>query len=300
MKRLLIAKDENRNISKTEFLEDIDCLFEVLKNCYGLYDYFGHERFMAAKDAVIRKLDVSPFSVECATCVLKAELSKFIQDGHFRIGASVSPEKEPDYAVRYGTLYGIDLIQCRKFYYDTPEQEQQLIQFSESFHAYQNEKPLIIDLRNNGGGSDLYIWNFIVGLFGAEPDYPCRYVQNYSELFCAFANIEKYGIMVSESDGVAIPNTKPIYILINEKTASSGESAVAYFKTIENTTIVGTHTAGCFTCGNCMTIYLPNSHIPVYFGTGMVLYEKTRNIDAEGGFCADISYEAFLTKLKNR
>lgn len=39
--------------------------------------------------------------------------------------------------------------------------------------------------------------------------------------------------------------------------------------------------------------YLPHSHLPVYFETGMVLYEKARTIDAEGGFYADISCEEF-------
>ena len=46
-----------------------------------------------------------------------------------------------------------------------------------------------------------------------------------------------------------------------------------------------------------MTIYLPHTHLPVHFGTGMVLYEKTRNIDAEGGFQADLSDEDFLRMI---
>ena len=33
------------------------------------------------------------------------------------------------------------------------------------------------------------------------------------------------------------------------------------------------------------------------FGTGMCLYEKSRNIDAEGGFQADISYEEFIQQI---
>ena len=96
-----------------------------------------------------------------------------------------------------------------------------------------------------------------------------------------------------ESDGEPIVTQKQIYILINERTASSAESTVAYLKTVSKAVIVGTPTAGCFTCGNCITVYLPNSHLPVYFGTGMVLYEKSRNIDAEGGFQADMRLEEF-------
>lgn len=40
-------------------------------------------------------------------------------------------------------------------------------------------------------------------------------------------------------------------------------------------------------------IYMPNSHLKVYFGTGIVLYEGNRNIDEEGGFKGDISFEVF-------
>ena len=190
------------------------------------------------------------------------------------------------------------MIQCRKFYYDTPEEEQELLSFSESYPMYRNTDPLIIDLRDNPGGSDIYIWNFIKGLYDAESDYPCIFIQKYSELFKQASGTDKKGIVTHESDGVIIKSKKPIFLWINKNTASSAESAVAYFKTAENVTIIGTHTAGCFSCGNCMTIYLPNTHLPVYFGNGMVLYGKTRNIDAEGGFWADISSEDFMRMIR--
>lgn len=297
MNRLLTKQSINKNISISEFLEDVDCLFDVLKNAYGLYHYFGHEQFLTAKTAIIQKIQTAPFEFEKAESVLREVLSSFILDGHFQIGVSNNSYDDPGYAVRFTAFYGIDMIQCRKFWFDTPAEEKELLEFSQSYVRYQNEAPLIIDLRDNSGGSDVYIWDFITGLFRAEPDYPCKFVQNYSELFCAYTNIDKHGIKSEESDGVRIRNRKPIYILINEKTASSAESAIAYFKTVENTVTVGTHTAGCFTCGNCMTVYLPHSHLPVYFGTGMVLYEKTRNIDAEGGFHADMTYEDFLKAI---
>lgn len=298
MNKLLIRQPINENVPINDFLEDIDCLFDVLKASYGLYDYFGEEQFLAAKSAIIQKIMSVPFEFEKAVSIVKDVFSSFIQDGHFQIGSSSKSDNAPGYAVRDTVFHGIDMLQCRKFWFDTPTEEKELLEFSRSFVRYQNEAPLIIDLRDNSGGSDVYVWDFITGLFGKEPDYPYKFVQNYSELFCAYANLNKHGVKSEESDGVCIKNRKPIYILINENTASSAESAVAYFKTIENSVIVGTHTSGCFTCGNCMTAYLPHSHIPIYFGTGMILYEKTRNIDAEGGFRADMSYDDFLKILK--
>ena len=95
-----------------------------------------------------------------------------------------------------------------------------------------------------------------------------------------------------------ISNKKKIYVLIDEHTASAAEEGIAFLKNIENVTIVGEHSAGCGSCGNCIEFYLPNSHLKVYFGTGLVLYDGTINIDAEGGFKGNISYEDFETLFK--
>lgn len=294
MNKLLTKQEINFQISKEEFLEDIDSLFEALQTSYGLYEYFGHEHFMEARTTVIHRLDKLPFDTRNAVSILKSEFDLLIKDGHFRIGPIEVETASCNFAVRYQSYHGIPVIQCRKFYFDSPAEEKELEQFSSNHALFQNNDPLIVDVRDNPGGSEIYTWNFFKGLYGTEPDYPCRFVQKYSELFREAAQVDKNGIEIVESDGIVIQSSKPVYVLINEKTASSAESFVAYFKTVENTVIVGTHTAGCFSCGNCITIYLPNSHLPVYFGTGMVLYEKTRNIDAEGGFQADISYEEFL------
>lgn len=291
MERLLTKQALDRDVSKNEFLDDMDCLFAVLEEAYGLYDHFGAEAFGRAKRRIMEGLD--PYEFDKAVLSVKRVFSEFIRDGHFRIGPGAGGGDEADHAVRETDYYGIPMIRCRKFWYDSPAERAELERFASSYARYQNDAPLILDLRDNPGGSDVYIWEFLTGLFGAEPDYSCLYIQRYSPLFQAATGTQKLGIEAWESEGVRITSAKKIYVLVNEKTASSAESAVAYLKTCPNTVIVGTHTAGCFTCGNCITVYLPKSHLPVYFGTGMVLYEKTRNIDAEGGFWGDISFEEF-------
>lgn len=301
MNKLLVKKDISLQISREEFLEDVGCLFEVLQTSYGMYDYFGHERFVAARAAVIHRLNEVPFDARNAVSVLKNEFASFIKDGHFRIGVADPADPVSDFAVRHTDFHGIPMIVCRKFWYDSREEQEQLERFAASYTAYRDAETLIIDVRDNLGGSDVYIWDFLKGLYGAEPDYPCRYVQRNSALFREYAAAwdltSRPDLEQTECDGVRIPSRRRIYVLINEGTASSGESAIAYLKTIDNTVVVGDHSAGCFTCGNCMTVYLPHSHLPVYFGTGMVLYEKTRNMDAEGGFRGDISYEAFAERV---
>lgn len=294
MNPLLQKQKFNYSVSRAEFLSDIACLFDVLRDAYGLYEYFGHEAFAAAKDEIVNGVNEATFDMKQAISLVQEVFASFIKDGHFRIGAGNEEPADPGFAVRHTDFHGIPMIQCRKFWADIPEEEEELERFSESYPMYRNDGPLIIDLRDTPGGSDIYIWNFIKGLYGVEPDYPCIFVQKYSELIRQASGTGKQGTITHESDGVMIKSKKPIYLWVNENTASSAESAVAYFKTAENVTIVGTHTAGCFSCGNCMTVYLPHTHLPVYFGTGMVLYEKTRNIDAEGGFLAELSDEEFL------
>lgn len=294
MNPLLQKQEINYRVSRKEFLSDMDSLFDVLRDAYGLYEYFGHDAFAAAKAQIVKGVKEGAFDAKKAISLVTVVFTSFIKDGHFRIGPGSETSLDPGFAVRHLEFHGIPMIQCRKFWADTPEEAEELERFSESYRMYRNEEPLIIDLRDNRGGSDIYIWNLIKGLYGVEPDYPCIFVQKYSELFRQASGTGKQGTITHESDGVMIKSKKPIYLWVNENTASSAESAVVYFKTAENVTIVGTHTAGCFSCGNCMTIYLPHTHLPVYFGTGMVLYEKTRNIDSEGGFLAELSDEEFL------
>ena len=294
MNPLLQKQEINCRVSRAEFISDIECLFDVLRDAYGLYEYFGHEAFATAKDEIVNGVNEGAFDMNRAISLVREVFASFIKDGHFRIGAGDAEPADSGFAVRHTDFHGIPMIQCRKFWADTLEEEDELDYFSESYPIYRNDEPLIIDLRDNPGGSDIYIWNFVKGLYGVEPDYPCIFVQKYSELFRQTSGTDKQGTVSQESDGVTIKSRKPVYLWINERTASSAESAVAYFKTAENVTIVGTHTAGCFSCGNCMTVYLPHTHLPVYFGSGMVLYEKTRNIDAEGGFLAELSDEEFL------
>lgn len=301
--KLLTKQALDPSVSKEAFLADIDCMMEVLRDCYGGYEHFGHERFLAARDAVLRDIEAG-YGFDRAIESLKTHFYSVVKDGHFSIGATESTPSRYDYAVRYDEWDGIPVIDCKRFYYENEAERSELEGFIESAVRYRNDDPLIIDLRDNPGGSDAYIYDFILGLFGVEPCYSCCFIQRYSPLFRAYLKqkhipIEpKADVEVREDELIPIESRKPIYVLFNENTFSSGESAVAYLKTVSSTVTVGEHTGGAFSFGNCLRIYLPNSHLPVYFGTGMVLYERTRNIDAEGGFRGDISMEEFERRIK--
>lgn len=303
--KLLTGQPLDTSVSKTAFLEDVDCLMALLHDCYGGYDHFGHERFQAARDNVLLDMEAG-YDFHRAVESLKTHFYGAVKDGHFSVGATDAAPDAFDYAVRFDRWNGIPVIDCKKFWYDTPEEKAQLGAFVQSAGRYRNDAPLIIDLRDNPGGSDVYIYEFLRGLFGVEPCYSCRFVQRYSPLFREALKRQSIparymgDVEITEDDAVPIESRKPIYVLINEKTCSSGESAVAYLKTVSSAVTVGTHTGGAFSFGNCVRVWLPNSHLPVYFGTGMVLYEKTRNIDAEGGFRGDLSMDVFYENIRHK
>lgn len=304
MNQILIKQELNTNISKEEFLDDITCLIDVLRDCYGMYEYFGDDLFLQAKENIKNYLETNEFIFDDALAFFKKEIS-FIKDGHFYIGKPRTFKEEYDYAIKYGEFEGIPLIDCKKFYYNTEEEKNQLNEFASYAVNYKNEEPLIIDLRDNAGGNTTYIYDFLCNLIGCEVGYSLKAILKYSPLFLEY--LEMKNVKVEHEKEVEIieetyeptPNKKPIFVLFNEFTASAAEEGIAYLKNIENVTTVGTHTAGCTSCGNCMKIYLPNSHLEVYFGTGFVLFDG-KNVDAEGGFKADISYEEFLDIIKSR
>ena len=304
MNQILIKQELNTNISKEEFLDDITCLIDVLRDCYGMYEYFGDDLFLQAKENVKNYLKTNEFNFDNTLAFFKKEIF-FIKDGHFYIGKPRTFKEEYDYAIKYGEFEGIPLIDCKKFYYNTEEEKNQLYEFASHAENYKNDEPLIIDLRDNAGGSTTYIYDFLCNLMGCEVGYTLKATLKYSPLFLEY--LEMKNVKVENEKEVEIieetyeptPNKKPIFVLFNEFSASAAEEGIAFLRNIENVTTVGTHTAGCTSCGNCMKIYLPNSHLEVYFGTGFVLFDG-KNVDAEGGFKAEISYEEFLEIIKLR
>ena len=305
MNELLVKKDINKKITKAQFAEDVVCLFQNLKETYGMYDYFGDDKFQAAKQEILDGLE-KEYEFEKAVLHIKEALS-FVKDGHFFVGVPKPSEQKYSYAVRYGMYHGVAMIDCKKFYYESEEEKEQLENLAKKAGEYKNMEPLILDFRDNAGGSTVYIYDFLVELIGQEIGYSMKFCQRYSGLFRDFLKMRKIENIPDEQEEwqeeccPKVLNQKPIYVLFNENTASAAEEGIAFLRNIENVTLVGDHTRGCVSSGNCINIYLPNSHLNAYFGTGIVLYDGYRNIDAEGGFRGDISFSDFeqlIRKIK--
>lgn len=140
----------------------MDILFEELKNSYGGYEYFGEERFLLAKENVLKQIE-KEFTFENAISVLREEFTSFIYDGHFTVDGIPLHHRDRkysnvfDYAVKVQEVDGIPVFDIKRFYYDTEEEKLQLENFAKSGAEYKNYPHLIFDLRMNNGGSDTYL-----------------------------------------------------------------------------------------------------------------------------------------------
>jgi hypothetical protein len=149
-------------------------------------------------------------------------------------------------------------------------------------------KPLIIDVRANGGGSETLAAEF-AGCFVSQPVVYARH------LVC------RHGKFSPPMDRVLEPNSgRPkfkgrVIVLAGAGTVSSCESFVMMMKQVPGCAIVGEHTAGC--SGN------PK---PVDLGNGVVVFFpswKDLNLDGaclEGvGFAPDVEVKATQEQLRN-
>lgn len=298
MKELIIKKEKNTAATKEEFNADLDILFDELKNSYGGYEHFGEKRFLLAKENVLKQIE-DGYSFENAVSVLREEFTSFIYDGHFKVDGiplhhrdRVSP-KIFDYAVKVQETEGIPVFDIKKFYYDTEEEKLQLENFAKSGASYKNYPYLIFDLRMNNGGSDAYLWEFLVGLTGEELEPPMDFFQKNSDTFVELLKKEygeevELGVETYQSEGKLVSTGQKIYVLIDRYVSSSGESAIANLRAIVGTVVLGENSSGCYFSGNCINVYLPNTGLCVYYGTGRILYNGTQNIDELGGFAPDV------------
>ncbi len=86
--------DAQTTLNTQQLEEDVEYLFQNLKDTYGLYDYFGGEvRFDEAKRAVLSDLRGESFTAEQLEQSLLKNLS-FVKDGHFLINRKYGVKKQ--------------------------------------------------------------------------------------------------------------------------------------------------------------------------------------------------------------
>ena len=181
---------------------------------------------------------------------------------------------------------GIPVLQSTQMYAAAPGQEAQLERFAACGGEYADEPVLIFDVRANPGGSDIWIMNWFEGFTG-QPAEPKRTgVHRYSQLSCrAFSFYPEDGMgtwSVSEDRGTWALSESVTLLLTDKGTASSGETVVEFFHSMENVLAIGGPTSGCALVPNNCTFYLPHTGLQVYFGTGLTICETPELVDGRG------------------
>ena len=180
---------------------------------------------------------------------------------------------------------GIPTLQSRYMSADTPEGEEQLERFASCGGEYAGAPLLIFDVRSNPGGSDWWFMEWFNGWTGqyAQP-HKCT-GHRYSQISCYFLDYpdEAMGTwQVSSRPGRWVEREGLTFLLTDAATASAGEDVLLDLHTVENTLVVGVNTGGCSLVPDNFTCYLPNTGLPIFFGTGLGFYETMENRDTVG------------------
>lgn len=165
--------------------------------------------------------------------------------------------------------------------------QEALARFSSCGGEYADSPLLIFDLRGNGGGNDRHIMGWFQGWTGTSNPTRGTGAHRYSQLSCRIMGndypAERMGTWGgSRLEGTWAERSGPVFVLQDKGAASSGETAVEFFRTAADTLFVGGPTAGMALVPNNMYLYLPHSGLQCYFGTGLYFCETDENRDGVG------------------
>jgi len=169
---------------------------------------------------------------------------------------------------------------------------------------------LILDIRRNSGGSIGVPRVWANNLLGRTPPLPFIATEletrtglagkvNYTyttttpiQLDAIFkdwnigANQRRWSL-VRVPDYPLIKWHQLIVVLMDNDTASAGELMIGYLRQVENVVFIGENSAGCLTVGAVSLYYLPNSGLPVRFGSELFLLPNLAEFESKG-FAPDL------------
>jgi hypothetical protein len=201
------------------------------------------------------------------------------------------PRKSGEMSNRIYRLYekeGIPVVELRSFFGTSPEKRKQLEQFTADAAALRGEKHIIVDIRGNSGGTDLYAADWVKSFSGEEPgstegavtlttetavrllENNARYHRMGEELRALLREefpVDEQGWSEVEYPAPKrIANETLVILLTDNGVGSAGESFCEYLRQMENVLVIGTNTAGVNYITNQGRFLLPHSKIPVNCG----------------------------------
>ena len=197
---------------------------------------------------------------------------------------------------KHEEIYDIPIIDLNSF---VPSKE--LEKFAEDGKKLSAKDLVIIDLRGNSGGNEIYAFEWIKNFTNQEYESPGfssqlltknskdaflytakrmvdaesfpKFEQQINDMYMNLQGEAKYAgwSEVKKNGSIHINNEKAIFVLMDKHTASAAESFVKALRNCSNTFFIGTNTSGTSNIGNVTYYVLPNSKIGIYFGNTLFL-----------------------------
>jgi hypothetical protein len=315
----------NKKLSKNEVQEDLECLKIIFNNYYVGQETFKDISFISRIEEKIIFADKST-SLELLDNLF--QLHNGAKDLHvgyhiWSTGEMRTFFKAEESLVTINKDFKSEKIvkQANYTYFKPGDLRDQLSDGQSKFVDFviNNDKNLIIDMRNNPGGDDVFVEKLVEALFTPSQDIPKSYTYEVDSLFKSigmcislyshdyygaqeycnftrktvtdvpFEDLIRFKIhkTVKELFGQRTSNYQSkIAILIDSGCASACETTVEKLSIHPNVTTYGQNTAGALHFANATTVMLPNSGIITKIPTLLHQYD---NDAPEGiGYSPDI------------
>lgn len=250
------------------FEENFEVFWQTFDRHYSFFDIKALD-WQAAYDTNIQR--VRGFTTNEELFVLLRDLTLAFQDGHvnlYRFNTRVAfdlqdgfPLNDPENAIsyldsienpnstlQYGNLTDTNLGYIRIFSFGAPNNHYERI--DDAIAAFGDKDGIVLDLRNNGGGSDTNADRIASRFMDEERIYRWVRYRNGSE----HTDFNEWRKSTISPEGTT--NTKPLVILTNRRCFSSTESFILSLKERPEVTTIGGVTGGG--SGNPIFRELPN------------------------------------------
>ena len=164
-----------------------------------------------------------------------------------------------------------------------------LAEFLNSAKEAKNYKAVIFDLRYTQGWAHWQLQEWIRAFTGEEDAINETFLvrQNALRTEANFEGFSRVNIGEERCDmwsetGHTCENDIPLIILTDKSCASSVEEACLRLRTIENSIVIGSNTAGCALGGSVQEYFLPHTGATFAIGGFMQLQGTAKNIDGIG------------------
>jgi hypothetical protein len=213
---------------------------------------------------------------------------------------------------REEVIGGIPVVRARGFgdYY-----ADDLSQFVQTGSRLRGESVVILDIRGNSGGNELWPINWILELTGRRAESVLIRSQlesktsimgraNYFNYYNHELDMSNYGIEGEQHTHIAemieskarqpgwtgpiypqvplISNDTTVIVVMNEYVASAGEGAVMRISQAENVVVVGENSMGALTFGNVSLHQLPNSKLKIWLPINFNLFQDLESREEVG------------------